>query len=577
MRFSDLPLEETILQGIQDAGFVDCTGVQEQTMKHALQGRDVCVQSQTGTGKTAAYLVSVFQLMLTRSELKDRPTVIIAPTRELAVQIEQEAQLLGSHLPLRIGCFYGGVGYVPQEKLLADGVDIIIGTPGRLIDFTQSGKLDFSRVGIVVIDEADRLFDMGFYPDIRRMLRKMPPREKRTSMLFSATLGVNARNIAWEHMNDPVEVEINPENVTLDAITQVLYHVSKSEKFRLLLGLLRKEKPETAIIFTNTKRSAEEVSRRLEMNGFTSTFIMGDLPQRKRLRVIEAIKAGKVRLLVATDVAARGLHIDDLDMVINYDLPEDRESYVHRIGRTARAGKTGKAVSLADEQHVFNLEGIEAFLGAKIPTEHTSDDLLEEDVTHGARIQLGLYHLDEGERRATRGAGRPERRGEADSRHRRPARPAAGDGRRDRPAATQRTDTRAHVERTTAEPARNVQQRPAPLPRQAPQQQRTANRPRPKPAPANLVGSRPAAAKTQADRPGQRAPIDERIEYYRKKYGENFSHAPTEKQPPNGGRKRPAETGTAVQRPESSTGNAKATGGIWSRIVGLFRGGKPDK
>ncbi len=280
MKFSEFALSDAVLAGVADAGFAECTEVQKQTLTHTLSRRDVCVQSQTGTGKTAAYLISVFQLMTQHEDLRNGITMVIAPTRELAVQIEKEAKLLGGHLPLRIGCFYGGVGYVEQERALAEGVDVVIGTPGRLLDFGQSRKIDFSKVGIVIVDEADRLFDMGFYPDLRRMLRRMPPRDRRISMLYSATLSVRARNIAWEYMNDPVEIEINPEQITVQEVTQLLIHVSRAEKFRLLLGILEREKPANAIVFTNTKRAAEEVSRRLALNGHRSCFIMGDLRQK---------------------------------------------------------------------------------------------------------------------------------------------------------------------------------------------------------------------------------------------------------------------------------------------------------
>ncbi|HUX12584.1 MAG TPA: DEAD/DEAH box helicase [Spirochaetia bacterium] len=495
MKFSELPLSEEVSLGVKDAGFTDCTDVQELTLTYTLQGRDVCVQSQTGTGKTAAYLLSVFQLMTHRDDLAGRMTMIIAPTRELAVQIEQEALLLGKHVPLRIGCFYGGVGYADQEQKLAAGVDVAIGTPGRLIDFNQSGKLDFSKVGIVIIDEADRLFDMGFYPDIRKMLKRMPPREQRISMLFSATLSTRARNIAWEHMNNPAEVEIHPEQVTVKGITQALYHVARDEKFRLLLGLLGKFQPENAIIFTNTKRAAEEISRRLELNGHESTFIMGDLPQRKRLRVIEGIKAGTVKLLVATDVAARGLHIDDLDMVINYDLPEDRESYVHRIGRTARAGKTGRAISLADERFVFGLEAIEEFIGYPIPVERVTDELIVQDASAGKRISIGRDSEMSGPRgRGTRrnGPGRQSEHG--GPRSRRPYR-SEPEGQFSGGGQRQMRDDRPRPEKA-AKPAGEGK---SDLPK------RTES---------------PDVARS---RPDKRTTVEERLDYYRKKYGEEFS------------------------------------------------------
>jgi len=362
--------------------------VQSETFAHTLKGRDVYVQSQTGTGKTAAFLVTIFQRMAHEEQGHRAKALIIAPTRELAVQIEDEAVLLGRYLDVRIGCFYGGVPYAKQEKLLQTGLDIIIGTPGRLIDFNQQGKINFHDVGTLVIDEADRLFDMGFLPDLRRILKKLPPREERLTMLFSATLDYRVRELAWEYMHDPAEIEIQSEQVTVDGITQELYHVGRDEKMSLLLGVLRRDNPENALIFTNTKHMAVEVAKRLELNGYPCEYIMGDLPQNQRLKVIEGIKSKQIRFLVATDVAARGLHIDDLSLVVNYDLPSDAENYVHRIGRTARAGKTGKAVSLACDRFVYGLEAIETYIKGKLPIMWPDSELFAEDKSAGQRIHI---------------------------------------------------------------------------------------------------------------------------------------------------------------------------------------------
>jgi len=280
------------------------------------------------------------------------------------------------------------VGYKQQEQLLRKGVDIMIGTPGRLLDLSGTGKLDLSKISFLVIDEADRLLDMGFLPDLRKILRRMPPYNRRTTMLFSATLGYRARELAWEYMNDPVEIEIAPEQVTVENVKQVLYHVGNDEKMNLLLGILIKEQPKNALIFTNTKHAAYEVAGRLKINGYNTDYIIGDLPQKQRLKVIEDIKTEKVRFLVATNVAARGLHVDDLEMVINYDVPEDCEDYVHRIGRTARAGKAGKAVTLACEQYAYGLEAIEKFTQQKIPVEWPSEEIFAEDKSAGMRFHL---------------------------------------------------------------------------------------------------------------------------------------------------------------------------------------------
>jgi ATP-dependent RNA helicase RhlB len=389
MKFTDRLLHKNIYKGIEKAGFSNCLPVQTKTFEQTLDNnKDVCVQSQTGTGKTAAYLISVFQLLLIDDSFTNKKALIVAPTRELAVQITKEAQLIGHYLNLCIGCFYGGDSFTKQETLLKKGVDIFVGTPGRLLDFSQQGKLDLSKIGILVIDEADRLFDMGFLPDIRRMLRKMPPYNERRTMLFSATLDSRVKELAWEHMNDPVEIEVTPEQITVENVSQELYHVEKSEKMQLLLGILKKEQPKNVLIFTNTKHMAFEVSQRLIRNGYDSQYIMGDLPQKKRLKVIEGIKAGKIKYLVATEVAARGLHIDDLDLVINYDLPAECESYVHRIGRTARAGKSGKAITLACEQYVYGLEAIESYTDMKIPVIWPDETIFEKDMSEGMTFRM---------------------------------------------------------------------------------------------------------------------------------------------------------------------------------------------
>jgi ATP-dependent RNA helicase RhlB len=325
-------------------------------------------------------LITIFQSFLEKNDPQNRQkALIVAPTRELALQIEKEAKILGHHLDFKIGCFYGGVGYNTQERLLKEGVDIIVGTPGRLLDFHQKRKLDFSRIHIVVIDEADRLFDMGFLPDIRKILDNISRGSIGQAMLFSATLDAATRGIAREYMKNPVKIEIMPGQVTVDKITQVLYHVGEKEKMHLMLGILQKELPRNALIFTNMKHEADRVARHLEHNGYKCQHISGDLPQNKRLQVIDHFKSGKLPFLVATDVAARGLHIDDLELIINYDLPGDCENYVHRIGRTARAGKSGKAISLACEKYIYNLEAIENFIGMKIPVAYAEDTLYLED------------------------------------------------------------------------------------------------------------------------------------------------------------------------------------------------------
>lgn len=504
MKFDELNLDEEVLAGIAAAGFETCTEVQAKAIPHVLDGSDVMVQSQTGTGKTAAFLLPTFHLLRNKPELKGSSALVIAPTRELAVQIKEEADVLGENLGLRTEVFHGGVGYGPQTDALADGVDVIVGTPGRMLDLSQSGKLHFKDVSIVIVDEADRLFDMGFYPDIRRMFQRMRPREERINMLFSATLSTKARNIAWEHMNNPVEIEVQPEHVTVDRVTQTLYHVASEDKMSVMLGILRQRKPRTAIVFTNTKRAAEEVAKRLEINGYPSEFIIGDLPQRKRQQIIQRIKAGEAEFLVATDVAARGLHINDLDMVINYDLPEDPEAYVHRIGRTARAGESGQAVTLACQRYVFGLDSIESLIRQKIPVEGLSDELYGEDASAGMRIRTGDSRGGRDNDRDRRGGDRDRRgrdrdraRGRNDERQPQEAAARSDSTERDRPDHDSRGPSRD--DRGRGGSRRGGSQRGG-----------------------QRGGSRKPRAAASGGAPKAGDSLEERLAYYREKYGEDF-------------------------------------------------------
>ena len=439
MTFHELDLDPKLLQAIDDLGFTQCTPVQEQTFVYSLIGADVAVQSQTGTGKTAAFLISIFQLFLEQRSLDDCIALIVAPTRELADQIESDALQLGKYLDLPVASFYGGVGYHKQERALREGVRVAIGTPGRLLDFVEQRKLDLRKVGILVIDEADRMFDMGFIPDLRRLIRHMPGRDERVTMLYSATLSTRVKTLAFDYMRSPAEITITPERVTVDEIEQELYHVARERKFSLLLGLIARDQPENALIFTNTKQAAFELATRMQRNGLGCEYIIGDLPQSKRQSLIDQLKAGELSYLVATDVAARGLHIEGLDLVVNYELPEHSENYVHRIGRTARAGRSGKAVALACQEWVFALQGIEEFIRTPIPVSKATDDLYVEDLTGGA--WLGHYQGGRGrdDRRRSgpgRGTGRPApRRGSADRGRRTPELVGAGASRGGAPHA----------------------------------------------------------------------------------------------------------------------------------------------
>ncbi len=521
MKFSEFNLSSKLLQGIDDAGFIDCLPVQERTIDLVLQGKDVMVQSQTGSGKTAAFLVPIFELFSRESYKNSRRALIIAPTRELAVQIEDEAKILGAHLNIRTGCFYGGVGYDRQEHLLEKGVDIIIGTPGRLIDFNQSKKLHFNDIGVLVIDEADRLFDMGFLPDLRRILKKMPDITSRQTMLFSATLSTKVQELAFEHMHDPVAVDVAPENITVETVTQRVYHVSLDEKMKLLIGLLKKENPESALIFTNMKTKAAEVARRLTHNGFGCEYIIGDLPQKKRLDIINAMKTGKIRILVATDVAARGLHINDLDLVVNYDLPANPESYVHRIGRTARAGKAGKAITLVCERYVYGLEAIESLINMKIPVAWAAEEDFAGDTTAGRRMP--------DEKRAQQ-RGRSHERTEKQrpvKKERQHAKIAAPEKKRgtekllaenkemqpDKPKHEEKAESKAEQKHPSERRQRGRQHT---RDRRYDADRKKTSRHEGRQQPAKPDGERGTTRKQS---------IDDRLAYYRKKYGENFSAA----------------------------------------------------
>jgi ATP-dependent RNA helicase RhlB len=381
--FSDLDIPAALMQGIEEAGFLKCTPVQAETLPLALQGRDVAGQAQTGTGKTAAFLIAVYKhLLIHPADAKRKPSqplaLVLAPTRELAIQIHTDALVLGRHTGLKPVLAYGGTGYDTQREAIEAGVDILIGTPGRLIDYHKQHIYDLKKIIAVVLDEADRMFDLGFIKDIRYLLRRCPPPEARLGLLFSATLSLRVSELAYEHMNNPVPVDIEPERVTAERVRQVLYHVSREEKLPLLVGMLRHIDPTRSIIFVNTKRSAERIWACLEGNGFMTAVLSGDVPQKKRQRLLKEFQAGELPILIATDVAARGLHIPDVSHVFNYDLPQDAEDYVHRIGRTARVGKDGDAVSFACDEFVYSLPDIEEYIGNKIPVEPVPEGFIQE-------------------------------------------------------------------------------------------------------------------------------------------------------------------------------------------------------
>ena len=390
MDFSELDLPHEVRQGIEHSGFKTCTPVQEAVLPRAIRGEDVAAQAQTGTGKTAAFLISLFTRMVRNPvvDLGNSPqALIIAPTRELADQIFHEAERLGKFTGFRSLAVYGGIDYDKQRQALANGVDVLIGTPGRLIDYFKQHVYSLRKTRYLIIDEADRMFDMGFIDDLRYLLKKLPDYTRRQSMLFSATLSYRVMELAYEHMNLPEKISITPEQVTVEKVEQVLYHVGKHEKVPLLLGLLAREAPARALIFVNTRRAADMVVERLNRNNWKAQAITGDIEQKKRLRILGDFKEGRLAILVATDVASRGIDVKDVTHVFNYDLPQDAEDYVHRIGRTGRAGATGKALSLACEEYVFSLESIEQFIGQKIPVDWADEGLFVKEIrrTHEER------------------------------------------------------------------------------------------------------------------------------------------------------------------------------------------------
>jgi ATP-dependent RNA helicase RhlB len=382
IQFDHFELAPEVLNGLQKGNFNYCTPIQGQVLPVALMGNDIAGQAQTGTGKTAAFLVTILSRLVLVKQPSGAPAraIILAPTRELAYQIYDEAQVIGQDCHLKMAKVVGGVDYQGQTRLLQKGVDIIIGTPGRIIDFIKQGVIKTGAIQAVVIDEADRLLDLGFAKDMRYILGRMPHYTKRQTMLFSATLSYRVLELTYEFMNLPEFISVTPEEVTVEGIDQSLFHIGDENKLPLLLGLLKREDWGRMLIFVNTKVGVEWLTLKLKGNGWPVEGITGDLPQRKRFRLMEQFKKGQIKVLIATDVASRGIHVEDISHVINYDLPQDSENYVHRIGRTARAGKTGKAISLACERYVFHLEALESMLNYKIPVVWPEDDWMVEDV-----------------------------------------------------------------------------------------------------------------------------------------------------------------------------------------------------
>jgi ATP-dependent RNA helicase RhlB len=372
LTFDSLDIPESVKRGIAEQGFTRATPIQAQTLPIALAGRDVAGQAQTGTGKTAAFLIALFNRLLAGPAPANRPAnaplaIVIAPTRELAVQIHSDALAIGKYTGLKLAIVFGGVDYEKQRRILEEGVDVLIGTPGRIIDYFKQHVFDLRHIQVAVLDEADRMFDLGFIKDIRFILRRMPHPTLRLTMMFSATLSHRVMELAYEHMNNPELIRIEPDKMTVDRVTQVLYFPSTEEKIPLLMGLLRRIDARRTMVFVNTKRVAEVLERTLTANGFVAQALSGDVPQNKRLKMMRDFHSGDIAVLIATDVASRGLHIPDVSHVFNFDLPNDAEDYVHRIGRTARAGAEGDAISFGCEEYAISLPDIERYIGHQIP------------------------------------------------------------------------------------------------------------------------------------------------------------------------------------------------------------------
>ncbi|MBB5865041.1 ATP-dependent RNA helicase RhlB [Xanthomonas sp. 3058] len=445
LTFSTFDLHPALITGLESAGFTRCTPIQALTLPVALPGGDVAGQAQTGTGKTLAFLVAVMNRLLIRPALADRKpedprALILAPTRELAIQIHKDAVKFGADLGLRFALVYGGVDYDKQRELLQQGVDVIIATPGRLIDYVKQHKVvSLHACEICVLDEADRMFDLGFIKDIRFLLRRMPERGTRQTLLFSATLSHRVLELAYEHMNEPEKLVVETETITAARVRQRIYFPSDEEKQTLLLGLLSRSEGARTMVFVNTKAFVERVARTLERHGYRVGVLSGDVPQKKRESLLNRFQKGQLEILVATDVAARGLHIDGVKYVYNYDLPFDAEDYVHRIGRTARLGEEGDAISFACERYAMSLPDIEAYIEQKIPVEPVTTELLTplprtarapvegEEVDDDAGDSVGTIFREAREQRAAE----EQRRGGGRSGPGGASRSGSGGGRRD--------------------------------------------------------------------------------------------------------------------------------------------------
>ncbi len=382
--FSTLNLVEPLNRAIADLGFEFCTPIQAQSLVYTLEGNDVVGKAQTGTGKTAAFLITIINDLLKHPQTEERflaepRALVIAPTRELAIQIANDAVGLCKYADLHVVTLVGGEDYQKQLRALdRKPVDIVVATPGRLLDFVQNDQLYLGLIELMVIDEADRMLDMGFIPQVRSVISRTPARDCRQTLLFSATFTPEIIELSQRWVFDPITVDIEPEQVATDSVEQIVYLVTTKDKYKLLYNLISEEKASKVIIFNNRRDQVRKLADNLYRNGIDVGLLSGEVAQNKRVQTLEAFREGKLPVLVATDVAGRGLHIDDVSHVINYSLPEEAEDYVHRIGRTGRAGAIGTSISFACEEDSFLLPNIEAKLGKPLACVQPAEELLQE-------------------------------------------------------------------------------------------------------------------------------------------------------------------------------------------------------
>jgi len=384
VKFNTFKLHEPLLRAIDELGFEFCTPIQAQSLRITLHGHDITGKAQTGTGKTAAFLITIITDLLNNPLQEERyvgepRALIIAPTRELVMQIAKDARALTKYSGLKIITLVGGIDYEKQKKQLDhDVVDIVVATPGRLIDFVQQRAIWLGMVELLVLDEADRMLDMGFIPQVRQIISACPPKDCRQTLLFSATFTDDILQLAERWAVDPIRVEVESEHMTTDNVKQVVYLVTTKEKYPLLYNLIQSDEGERVIVFTNRRDQARKLADNLHRNGISVGLLSGEVAQPKRVKTLEEFRNADIQVLVATDVAGRGLHIEDISHVVNFTLPEESDDYVHRIGRTGRAGATGTSISFACEDDSFLLPGIEAKIGMKLPCEYPTAEMLVE-------------------------------------------------------------------------------------------------------------------------------------------------------------------------------------------------------